>query len=83
MPAGRHIYRPIGTLSSPASTQLFAFYLTNMHDEGWTLIGKADPSPIGEWTLNWAAGSRSATVYLYTRPTTRLTVDACPPMRYC
>src|SRR2546428_1745503 len=34
MPAGRHIYRPIGTLSSPASTQLFAFYLTNMHDEG-------------------------------------------------
>ena len=64
------------------SQELFSFYLTAMSAEGWTLLGKGDPSPRG-WTLSWRHGGDTTLLALITKPAVRFAVDRCPPEPYC
>ena len=64
------------------SQGLFSFYLTTMSAEGWTLLGKGDPSPTG-WTLSWKHGGDTTLLTLITKPAVQFAVDRCPPRPYC
>ena len=79
---GRHVFgERSGATGDP--TSLFGFYLAAMAGGGWTLAGKADPSPQGEWILKWDFGQQSVLLSFYTAPRARLIVDECPPEPYC
>lgn len=81
---GRHVFRSLGApLSVAKASAIFDYYLTTMTAGGWTLAAKADPNRLGEWTLKWNSQQQSTLLTLYTTPTTRLIVDACPPEPYC
>lgn len=70
-------------LTLASSQTLFASYLSSMSAQGWTLLGKGDPSRTGEWTLRWQFKQQAALLTLTMRPTARLEVDLCPPKPYC
>ncbi len=64
------------------SMALFGFYLDAMPGQGWTLLGKGDPTRNG-WTQRWQAGTDAALLTMATRPRTTFTVQLCPPGPYC
>ena len=80
---GSHIFRPASPLTAARSQDLFSYYLDSMSREGWTLLGKGDPSPDGTWTLAWWFRTTSATITMDTAPLDKLTVELCPPDPYC
>lgn len=82
---GRHgviVLRSQAPMSLAASQQLFSYYLDSMSAEGWTLLGKGDPTADG-WTLRWQFKTQAALMSLTTAPSLRLEVDLCPPQPYC
>lgn len=70
-------------LSPEVSTALFSYYLQSMPAQGWTLLGKGDPTRAGDWTQSWQAGTDTALLTVTTRPRHQLTVQLCPPDPYC
>ena len=63
--------------------KLFEFYLRVMSGSGWTLTSQSEPDARGEWALSWRQGRQVASLYLYLEPRPNLTVDSCPPLKYC
>jgi len=79
---GMHVFLT-GPLTPEASTALFSAYLTSMPAQGWTLLGKGDPTRAGDWTQRWQAGTAAALLTMTTRPRDTFTVQLCPPDPYC
>ena len=71
------------TLTSAQSQQLFAYFLDVMARAGWTLQATGDPTPTGEWTLNWTLNTQTALITMTTTPKDLLEIDLCPPNPYC
>lgn len=84
--APRH-ERGLYTYPAAAATQadsmaLFGYYLDAMTGQGWTLLGKGDPTRSG-WTQRWQAGTDAALLTMTTHPRTTFSVQLCPPDPYC
>jgi len=79
---GTHVFLT-GPITPEASTALFTEYLTSMPAQGWTLLGKGDPTRAGDWTQRWQAGADAALLTMTTRPRDTFTVQLCPPDPYC
>lgn len=77
------LYTYAGAAQSTAdATALFGFYLDAMPGQGWTLLGKGDPTRSG-WSQRWQAGTDAALLTMATHPRTTFTVQLCPPDPYC
>ena len=79
---GTHVFLT-APITPEASTALFGAYLTSMPAQGWTLLGKGDPTRAGDWTQRWQAGTGAALLTMTTRPRDTFTVQLCPPDPYC
>ena len=79
---GTHVFLT-GALTPESSTALFTEYLMSMPAQGWTLLGKGDPTRAGDWTQRWQAGTDAALLTMTTRPRDTFTVQMCPPDPYC
>lgn len=71
------------TLTPAQSQQLLAYFLDVMARAGWTLQATGDPTPTGEWTLNWTLDTQTALIIMTTSPKDLLEIDLCPPNPYC
>ena len=70
-------------LTPAQSQQMFAYFLDVMARAGWTLQATGDPTPTGEWTLNWALNTQTALITMTMTPKDLLEIDLCPPNPYC
>ena len=77
------VFRPSRPLTAAQSSDLFSYYIDTMQGQGWTLLGKGDPSPTGEWTLRWQFQGQATLISMFTSPRDKLAVDLCPPEPYC
>ena len=71
------------TLSNAEDDALFAYYLQTMPAQGWTLLGKGDPTRTGAWSQRWQAGPDAALLTVTTQPRDTFSVELCPPDPYC
>ena len=79
---GEYLFRA-ARMTRPASVKLFEFYVSSMSASGWTLMGQSEPDARGEWALSWRDRRQTASLYLYLVPRVSLTLDYCPPLKYC
>jgi hypothetical protein len=80
---GSSTFVPVASLSAAGSAQLYSFFLNAMSSGGWTLLGKGDPTPAGDWTLRWQYKAQAVLLTMYTSPAAKLTISLCPPAPYC
>jgi hypothetical protein len=78
---GVTVFRAPTPITAAGARALFSFYLDSMSTQGWTLLGKGDPTRDG-WTLRWQF-QQQAVLLAFTTATQRLEVDLCPPRPYC
>jgi hypothetical protein len=73
---------PAAGATQADSLALFSYYIDAMPGQGWTLLGKGDPTRTG-WTQRWQAGTDAALLTMATHPRTTFSVQLCPPDPYC
>lgn len=70
-------------LTPARSQELFAYFVDVMARGGWTLQATGNPTPTGEWTLNWTLDTDTALIIMTTSPKDLLEIHLCPPNPYC
>jgi hypothetical protein len=83
---GAHTFRLAkgsAVLTTAQSQQLFSYFVDVMAKAGWALQATGNPTPTGEWTLNWTLNTQTALITMTTSPKDLLEIDLCPPNPYC